>query len=247
MAGGKDAVPVTRALWVDLDTSAARGRLARFKPVPSMIVHSGGGAHAYWELREPAAADAAEPVLRRLAMALEADRACAEVARVLRPPGSFNHKTRPARPARLIGMTGARYSLDELAAGTLSNNPYIETVGKGRAADSQAGQTLSNNPHIETIRKGPGRPDPLRMIPALEYVPALTGRHPGRDGKLECPFHPDEHPSFHAYPGADDWFCFQCERGGDIYTLAAGLTGLDHRTQFRALRQCLLERFRAVA
>src|SRR5215207_242211 len=120
MAGGKDAVPFTRVLWADLDTPAARGRLAEFKPVPSMIVHSGGGAHAYWELREPAAAAAAEPVLRRLAAALEADKACAEVARVLRPPGSLNHKTQPARPVRLIGMTGARYSLDELAAGTLS-------------------------------------------------------------------------------------------------------------------------------
>jgi hypothetical protein len=60
------------------------------------------------------------------------------------------------------------------------------------------------------------------------YVEALTGLRVGRDGKVACPFHPDNEPSLHAYP--DHWTCYsaKCWRGdrpngGDIYNLAAQL------------------------
>jgi hypothetical protein len=76
----------------------------------------------------------------------------------------------------------------------------------------------------------------LKAIPTEVYVEALVGKRPDSSGKLECPFHSDWSPSFHAYPGDRGWFCFQCEplpgrsmpgRGGDIFTLAAALWGLD--------------------
>jgi CHC2 zinc finger len=85
----------------------------------------------------------------------------------------------------------------------------------------------------------------LEIKPAI-YVSALLGVHVGRDRKVRCPFHADEHPSLHVYPtAAQGWHCFSCRRGGSIYDLAGELMGLPTRgvafLQLRAqLRQRLL-------
>jgi hypothetical protein len=70
--------------------------------------------------------------------------------------------------------------------------------------------------------------DPLHAIEPARYVESLTGRRVGRDGKVACPFHPDNEPSLHVYP--DHWTCYsaKCWRGdrpngGDIYNLAGQL------------------------
>ena len=88
--------------------------------------------------------------------------------------------------------------------------------------------------------------DPLLLVPPRVYVGDLLGRTPGRDGKVQCPFHTDEHASLHAYPtGTRGWFCFSCRRGGTIYDLAAGVWGLQTRGQdFVELRTRLLNHYR---
>ncbi len=94
------------ALFVDIDyenisEKDARVRLDRCPCSPSFIVQSGGGLHVYWLLREPldltTEADAARAVLRRLAGYLGGDLQAAEPARILRVPGTLNHKYQPAR------------------------------------------------------------------------------------------------------------------------------------------------------
>jgi len=98
------------ALYVDLDFKTlpeadARERLRRFQFEPTIVVHSGGGLHVYWALREPIdlpeAADYARQLLRRLACVLGADLNAAEPARVLRVPGTHNRKPEYGAP-RLI-------------------------------------------------------------------------------------------------------------------------------------------------
>lgn len=32
-----------------------------------------------------------------------------------------------------------------------------------------------------------------------------------------CPFHEDKHPSFYVFPDSQNWKCFQCLRGGDVF------------------------------
>jgi hypothetical protein len=88
-------------LFTDIDFKVtaereARSRLARCPFQPNAIVHSGGGLHIYWRLREalelPADSLDAGRYLRRLARALGGDPVAAEPARVLRVPGSYNVK-----------------------------------------------------------------------------------------------------------------------------------------------------------
>lgn len=95
------------ALFIDLDfkvtpEAEARARLARCPLPPSALVHSGGGLHGYWRLREPLAlpaeAESAKRQLRRLAYALGGDLSAAEPARVLRVPGTLNVKPEYGTP-----------------------------------------------------------------------------------------------------------------------------------------------------
>lgn len=73
--------------------------------------------------------------------------------------------------------------------------------------------------------------DPLSGIDPPAYVWLLTGQQVNRAGKTPCPLPghndwPGDGGSFQAYPRAEQgWFCFGCDRGGDIYTLAQHLWG----------------------
>jgi hypothetical protein len=98
------------ALFVDIDFKRtaereARDRLARALLPASAIVHSGGGVHAYWLLREPMSlpdeAETARGLLRRLAYELGGDRSAAEPARILRVPGTWNRKPEYGVPLRV--------------------------------------------------------------------------------------------------------------------------------------------------
>ncbi len=89
------------AIFCDIDFKAtpepeARATLDAFPLRPTMVVHSGGGLHGYYVLREPLDLTTDEPraraLLERLAVALHGDRSAAEPARVLRVPGTLNHK-----------------------------------------------------------------------------------------------------------------------------------------------------------
>jgi hypothetical protein len=108
-------------LFADLDfknisEAEVRERLQGMPLPPSIIIHSGGGAHAYWLLREPLDVQADNPRqwLQRLAAYLGADSSCAEPARVLRIPGTLNHKYTPARMVAVEHFDPeARYNLSE--------------------------------------------------------------------------------------------------------------------------------------
>jgi hypothetical protein len=109
------------ALYVDFDfKDTPREQVAEilkaFPLQPSYAVLSGGGVHVYWALKDPLADLArARTALRGLAILLKADISAAEPARVLRVPGTINHKYTPPREVRLIVQNaGLCYSIEEI-------------------------------------------------------------------------------------------------------------------------------------
>lgn len=81
-------------------------------PFPSILVGSGGGIHAYWEHAAQGRQEwqPAADALRDMAVAhgLKLDPQCTvDMVRILRVPETFNHKTNPPRPVRLIYMEAA--------------------------------------------------------------------------------------------------------------------------------------------
>lgn len=116
-------VQALKAFWMDLDVQA--GNPQKFEtqdaaidglvnfceasglPVP-LVVSSGGGIHIYWTLTEAVGVDSwrlTAEGLKALAgrLAFHSDPACtADSARVLRPCGTWNRKTDPARAVELV-------------------------------------------------------------------------------------------------------------------------------------------------
>lgn len=222
--GTRDAVAAGWALWADCDDESAAAALAGFEPASAIVVRSGTGEnrHGYWPLDTPLEPAALEHANRRLAQALGADQASTDAARVLRAPGSLNHKHDPPAPVALESVTGERFDTTWLLAAL---------------------------PDVQRRVPGPPTPplaaldDPLRAIEPAVYVAALTGRQPGRDRKVTCPLHNDRTPSLHVYEAPEDgWWCFGCRRGGSVYDLASPLLGLPTRGPgFLQLRRRLYE------
>lgn len=225
--GTRDAIAPGWALWVDCDGHAAVDALQRFAPAPAIVVATGTGpnCHGYWPLADPLAPDILEEANRRLADAIGADPVCAEAARVLRVPGTRNHKHDPPVAVTLEIFSGERLDSDELLAALPA---------------AQARPSSAPTPTRPARSEGD---DPLRAIDPEVYVAAMTGQHVGRDRKVSCPRHRDRTPSLHVYkPPADGWFCFGCGRGGSVYDLGSAVTGLSTRgREFLELRQGLYE------
>ena len=121
MGGTAQACPHhVGVLWADIDAKKhddsklkALGALGGVHPAPHVIVDSGGGYHAYWLLQEPIGIGEAARVMVAIADQVKGDHV-QDVSRVLRLPGTINHKY--GRPARLIKLDNsvARYQFSTL-------------------------------------------------------------------------------------------------------------------------------------
>ena len=207
--GGADAIDRVWTLWADLDGAAAVAALAAFSPPPNIIIATGsaGNRHGWWALREPLTPEQAQRANRRLAHHLGADMRSTDAARILRVPGTLNHKHDPPAPVVCVRDEGAQH-------------PAAAIVGALPDPPAPAARKAI------AIRELPADDD-LKTIPASVYVPALVGVEPGRDGKIACPFHNDATPSLHVYD--DHWRCYGCDRGGTIIDFGAALYEVEPR------------------
>ena len=90
------------------DKTKARAAADAIAPAPSVLVDSGGGYHLYWLFGEPWVlhSDEDRQHAKRLQAAWVAyaggDKAVKDLARVLRVPGTLNHKYQPPRPVQYV-------------------------------------------------------------------------------------------------------------------------------------------------
>ncbi len=118
--GGEATVTAVPAIWADIDVAgpghasnalppdraAALALLAAVPHPPSILISTGGGFHAYWLLKEPWVVETeddrrdARRLVARVQWALQQEAQArgwsldhtADLARVMRVPGTFNHK-----------------------------------------------------------------------------------------------------------------------------------------------------------
>lgn len=120
----KDCVEL-HALFADLDFKSTdeartRQRLAEFPLPPSISVMSGGGLQPYWLMDPPVLFKDADPayvkaVLRALAVKIGADLGAATPERILRIPGTLNHKYNPPRDVVIeVWQPERRYTLRQV-------------------------------------------------------------------------------------------------------------------------------------
>jgi DNA primase len=65
------------------------------------------------------------------------------------------------------------------------------------------------------------------------YVPTL--KRAGRSWKGNCPFHQEKTPSFVVFPDSQNFHCFGCGKGGDIFTFFMGVEHVEFRDALKEL------------
>ena len=169
--GRSDQVVSVPAFYAELDKTdgstvlADDGALKSSPMRPSVVVASGHGLHLYWLLSEPWVLDDDEQ--RALAAHLlkswvglvgslttdgwKAD-PIGDLARVLRVPGTYNHKFSPPHPVQLLGADArARYHLER----------FQEVLPE--SSDLSPPEAAVAGPRI-TIRPGTGVPDTVMQL-----------------------------------------------------------------------------------
>jgi AAA domain/RepB DNA-primase from phage plasmid len=132
----KQTLAELNGLHVDIDFRSVRAPpdeveriLRQVRYLPSKVVHSGNGLHAYWLFQEalpaPENIERIEALLRLLADHLGGDLKCAEVSRLMRLPGTHNTKGGAWTEVRLIEDRPLRYELDDLAEWLETASPVI--------------------------------------------------------------------------------------------------------------------------
>lgn len=106
----------TNTLWADFDGMelveiSYRIEMAKI-PSPSMIINSGNGYHVYWILNKSIGHEVL-PILKALTTKLNADPKAAEVARVLRLPGTNNVKGDVKQCEIVMADNGLRHSIKQ--------------------------------------------------------------------------------------------------------------------------------------
>lgn len=142
--GNEDDVLSLIGMWADLDIgeeghkASADGRpnpstveealsIIEGLPAPTAVIHSGGGLQAWWLFDEPWVFDdqrAAKRACQEWQQMLGAQAktlgyhvdTLPDVTRILRVPGTFNHKTENVRPVTMHLMGESRYASTELTS-----------------------------------------------------------------------------------------------------------------------------------
>src|SRR2546430_3659440 len=60
-------------------------------------------------------------------------------------------------------------------------------------------------------------------------------RKQGRELWGVCPFHQEKTPSFHVSEQKQSWYCFSCQKGGDLFTFVQEIEKTDFRGALRIL------------
>jgi hypothetical protein len=168
------------ALWVDADSAEAVDRLRAFRPLPSFVARSGTGQnmHAWWQLNEPLAPAHAVQANRRLALALGADRAATDAARIMRPVGSLNHKHDPPQRVECVYLELDAFTVGDVVRGLADDPAYIPRAAPPRLRSSVHGrQALTGITRV--VRESPVGERNHR----LNWAAYCAGEHV-MDGKL---------------------------------------------------------------
>jgi len=143
--GGAAEVVALPAFYTDIDdpTDAALVKLRGARLPPSVIVHSGGGYHAYWLLEEPTGdLNTARQVLQGLARTFGGDGLSS--AQSLRLPGTVNCKPeRRGAVCHLIEASDRHYRLSDFQP-FIPPTPYpLSRRPAARASNLSGSRTLN--------------------------------------------------------------------------------------------------------
>jgi len=242
---GDQAVPRSQALAGDVDVKLFAGDVGAmheaveaFPLRPSLVVSSGSGLQVYWLLAAPVTLAETGRRMREIAYRLARalcgpERRPDEIGnpeRLLRLPGTLNHKYRPARRVELLWDEPQRYQLEELEHWLAEHAPWT--------APEPARAPAPPGPASEAIRDFNRRFDVVDLL--LRHGATLVSRHGAvlhfrRPGKSE-----GVSATLGHYPGvlhmfSSKWPPFEQGHGYDAFEVYSLLAyGGDRRAAYHA-------------
>lgn len=193
--GTKEACREVVALWLDIDfKDLAGGQAEADKTIesmipPSVVVSSGNGYHIYWLLREPVEAkpEIIEPYLTGLAQRYNGDPSAAELARILRVPGTFNYKNSGKKPVVIVKDDyDLRYNLSDFDDLKLEYANASKNTSRNDTADIiPEGQRNSTLTSLAGLMRKRGLSE-LEIAPALHAINLNRCRPPLPDHEINC-------------------------------------------------------------
>lgn len=111
-------------------------------PQPTFFVHSGGGIHLYWVLANSVSTERWKTVTAKFKRALIATGlkvdpvVTADAARIMRMPGTSNHKEATPRPCYVLADTGTTVSLEDFERAIPLVGPRVATPERMKSAYS---------------------------------------------------------------------------------------------------------------
>lgn len=114
----RNTVAGATIVWCDVDVKKRGGDafdLASVSPPPTLVVSSSpGNFHLYWALGEQIEADEAVRIATLASAAFGGDPKVLEAKRVMRLPGSLNHKYDPPKPCEVVQYQAIAYDPRDL-------------------------------------------------------------------------------------------------------------------------------------
>ncbi len=116
-----------RFWFCEVDSGTKPQQIARLRKsplLPSVVIESARGYHAYWKVRGQASPEHWKSIERGLVRVLQGDPKATDLLRLLRAPG-FNHLKDPAKPfpVQVVWKLDAAYSQEQMQRAFPSKQP----------------------------------------------------------------------------------------------------------------------------
>lgn len=255
--GGADDCVEVAGLWIDVDDAnapwhnkpglPAGAEIVRFlralnMPAPTMTLWTGGGVQVFWRFEFPLSVEEALPVLEAWqdyytgfasALGFVVDET-ADVARMMRIPGTYNHKGAEPVPVEAIHINPMTiYPISEIE-NILGCAPTTSTaVAEGNDGDGDgdgditlAALTPSQHTKTPDDEAIDALIDNLGIVYAYNRWNTKGATAPTTSKKevtVRCPSpdHEDPNPSAHLNTAKNVFHCKSCGAKGDVLDLAA--------------------------
>ena len=78
---------------------------------------------------------------------------------------------------------------------------------------------------------------------SMRQVAEFYGYYVQKNGTCLCPFHQDRHPSMKIYPDDKGFYCWVCQKGGDVIKFVAEVFGTGNEEACKRLIEDFLRNF----